>query len=141
MVNNSPTSHPDVNKIIDILFANGKEILNDQFVGMYLFGSLANGDFDQHSDIDILFITKNILPDEMYSALYEMHERISAIDSPWAIQLEVSYIPQDALRRYDTSNNKHPHLERGPGGKLKIRPHEADWIVCTQRLSGKENLR
>ena len=50
----SPTSHADVNEILNLLFANVKEILQDHFIGMYLFGSLANGDFDQHSDIDVL---------------------------------------------------------------------------------------
>ena len=42
----SPTLYPDVNEILNVLFSSVKEILGDQFVGMYLYGSLANGDFD-----------------------------------------------------------------------------------------------
>ncbi|MCK7506413.1 MAG: nucleotidyltransferase domain-containing protein [Desulfobacterales bacterium] len=56
-MNPSPTSHPDVNEIIGRLLDYAKEILKEQFVGMYLFGSLANGDFDKNSDIDILTVT------------------------------------------------------------------------------------
>ena len=80
---------------------------------MYLFGSLANGDFDKHSDIDVLVVTDIDIATDAFNALKEMHERITKLDSPWAIQLEVSYIPQKALRRYDPTNNQHPHMDRG----------------------------
>ena len=33
----SPTPYPDVNEILDVLLSNAKEILQEQFVGMYLF--------------------------------------------------------------------------------------------------------
>jgi predicted nucleotidyltransferase len=125
----SPTPYPDVNELLDILLTNVKKILGDQIVGMYLFGSLANGDFDQHSDIDILFVTEQAISNEAFQELFEIHERISTIDSPWSIQLEVSYIPRDALRRFDPANDRHPHLDRGPGETLHMQQHEADWIV------------
>jgi len=128
-MNLSSTPYPDVNEIMNLLRANVKEILKDQFVGMYLFGSLANGGFDRDSDIDILIVTKDKIPEETFSALYAMHEKISTTDSPWAFQLEVSYIPKDALRRYDPSNNKHPHLDRDKGEKLHIMQHDSDWII------------
>jgi predicted nucleotidyltransferase len=125
----SPTPHPDVNEILNILFTDLKEILEGDLVGMYLFGSLANGDFDQDSDIDIIVVTEHTISGETFQALFETHEKISAIDAPWAIQLEVSYIPKDALRQFDPSNNKHPHIDRGPGERLHIMQHESDWIV------------
>jgi len=53
----SPTPYPDVNEILNSLLFNVQEMLGKQFVGMYLFGSLANGDFDDHSDIDVLIVT------------------------------------------------------------------------------------
>jgi predicted nucleotidyltransferase len=96
---------------------------------MYLFGSLANGDFDAHSDIDVLFVTDEVISEEKFQALYAMHENIAKIDSPWAIQLEVSYIPRGALRQYDPSDNKHPHMDRGTDEHLHIMQHDSDWIV------------
>ncbi len=125
----APTSYPEVNEILDRLLTDVKGILGDQLIGMYLFGSLANGDFDEHSDIDILFVTNTALSGDKFKELYEMHERISTIDTPWAIQLEVSYIPKDTLRRFDPLNHKHPHIDRGPGEKLHIMQHGADWII------------
>src|SRR5574342_1301665 len=124
-----PTRHRNVNEMLNILFTDVKAILGDQFVGMYLFGSLANGDFDNASDIDVLVVTKDKLADVIFSSLHAMHEKISRTDSPWAVQLEVSYIPQDALRRYDPQNNRHPHLDRGTGENLHIMQHDVDWII------------
>ncbi len=42
--------------IFEIIF---KHNLNEEAIGIYLFGSYSRGDFDFHSDIDILIITKN----------------------------------------------------------------------------------
>jgi predicted nucleotidyltransferase len=125
----TPTPYAEVNEILDLLHTNVKEILQDSFVGMYLFGSLANGDFDDHSDIDVLIVTYAEISSSMFSALKEMHERIIQIDSPWAIQLEVSYVPQNALRRFDIFNNLHPHMDRGQGEKLHMMVHANDWII------------
>jgi len=125
----SPTSYPGVNEILDLLLSNVKEILQDQFIGMYLFGSLANGDFDDHSDIDVLIVTDTEISSIIFLALQEMHERIIQIDSPWAVQLEVSYIPQNTLRRFDARNNLHPHMDRGDGEKLHMMMHAQDWII------------
>jgi predicted nucleotidyltransferase len=128
-MNPQPTFHPDVNEILALLLDNVKKILKDRFVGMYLFGSLANGDFDKASDIDILIVTTDEIPEDIFRSLYVMHEKIAEIDSPWAFQLEVSYIPKSALRRYDPVNNKHPHLDRDKGEKLKIMQHDSDWVI------------
>lgn len=125
----SPTPYSDVNAILNLLHSNIKEILQDQFVGMYLFGSLANGDFDQHSDIDVLVVTKDEISNDIFSSLQIMHARIADVDSPWATQLEVSYIPQKALRRFDPANILHPHMDRGRGESLHMLGHESDWIV------------
>ena len=126
--------YSDVNEILNLLHTNIKTILQDQFIGMYLFGSLANGDFDKDSDIDVLVVTKDTIPEKMFSSLHAMHEKVAQTDSPWAFQLEVSYIPEGALRRYDPTNNKHPHLDRGKGEKLKIMQHDRDWVIQRQIL-------
>lgn len=125
----SPTTHSDVNEILDSLLIQAKEILDDQFVGMYLFGSLANGDFDTHSDIDVLIVTEREISDDEFLALKELHATINSIDSPWAIQVEASYIPRQALRRFDRANKLHPHMDRGSHETLHMMSHETDWIV------------
>ena len=122
-------SYPEINEILNPLLSRAQEILGDQFIGMYLFGSLANGDFDQHSDIDVLVVTDAEISDESFSALAEMHKQINKIDSPWAIQLEASYIPRKALRRFDPANILHPHMDRGQNETLHRMSHASDWII------------
>src|SRR5215216_1171514 len=125
----SPTPYPNVNEILSLLLSNVQEILGDQFVGMYLFGSLANGGFDEHSDIDVLTVTDREILDGMFSALKELHEQINELDSPWALQVEASYIPKTALRRFDPTNKLHPHMDRGSHEVLHMMSHESDWII------------
>jgi predicted nucleotidyltransferase len=125
----SPTSYPDVNEILNLLLIRVREILSDQLIGMYLFGSLASGDFDRYSDIDVLVVTNNAISDHFFSALESMHTEIAALDNWYSHQLEVSYIPKTALRRYNPRYNQHPHLDRGKDERLQIVQHNSDWVV------------
>ena len=130
----SPTSYPDVNAILNRLFSNVQEILGDQFLGMYLHGSLANGGFDQASDVDVIFVTKEEISEETFSILRAMHIGMANLDSPWAIQLEAAYIPQSSLRRSDPSNIRYPHLDRGHGEVLHWMAAESDWSILRHIL-------
>lgn len=129
-MNNSPTSHRDVNEILNRLFNEVEAILQDQLLGMYLHGSLANGGFDDASDVDVIFITKGEISEEKFSKLLAMHTQISRTDSTWAVQLEVAYIPQRAFDGFDSSF-RYPHLDRGNGEILHRITPESDWaIMC-----------
>src|SRR5258706_11446656 len=130
------TPYDDVNIILDRLLTDVKGILKEQFIGMYLFGSLANGGFDQSSDVDVLIVTKAEILDSRFSTLHSMHERIAVSDSRWATQLDISYIPQNALTRFNQSNITHPHLDQGNGEQLHWMKHEIDW--STQRHTLRE---
>lgn len=130
------TPYTDVNAILLELLASVQKILSAQFVGMYLYGSLAAGDFDEDSDIDFLVVTADEISAELFSELQAMHARIGAIDSKWAIELEGSYIPQRVLRRYDPVNAIHPHIDRG-GSALLAEPHGSDWVIQRHILREK----
>lgn len=118
-----PTSYPEINAVLRDLLAGVQAVLGDHLVGMYLEGSLANGDFDESSDIDFVVVTDVYLGAErakdLFAALYNLHVRIAAGASPWVIQLEGSYLSQHALRRYDLAGALHPNIERGVGERLK----------------------
>jgi hypothetical protein len=96
---------------------------------MYLDGSLASGDFDQESDIDFVVVSEHPISDNLFSALAAMHERIAAIESHWGIELEGSYLSQQAIRRYDPAHALHPNIERGRGERLKMAHHDETWAV------------
>jgi len=113
------TPYPEVNMVLDALVPDIQSILGDQFIGMYLYGSLAYGGFDVDSDVDFIVVTKDELSDAHFSALQEMHARIATIDSWCATQLEGSYIPRQALRTFDPVRVLYHHIDRDPGEQLR----------------------
>jgi predicted nucleotidyltransferase len=126
---NNPTLLPEVNDILQELLESVKSVLGSYFIGMYLEGSLANGDFDQDSDIDFVVITDDDVSENLFLELKAMHDRIATSDSCWAIQLEGSYISQRALRCHDSEHADHPNIERGDGECLKMAYHDEAWII------------
>ena len=126
---NRATSHQEVNELLDVLTDGLREILGDLLVGAYLFGSATTTDFDHESDVDVVVVTADKITDETFAALKAMHARIVTIDSWCATQLEVSYIPRSAIRRYDPADALHPRLDRGKDETLRMMRHDADWVV------------
>lgn len=49
-----PTPYPDLNEVLDDFVASVVTALGSDFVGAYLQGSFAIGDFDQNSDVDFI---------------------------------------------------------------------------------------
>ena len=123
-----PTPYPDVNAVLHVLLSGVQTILGNHFIGMYVHGSLASGDSDsQRSDIDFVVVTADELPDEMLPALEAMHARITASGLKWAAKLEGSYIPQQALRRYNPTHAQHPSLR--VDGSFGVDQHGSDWVI------------
>lgn len=126
----NPLTHwPEVNRLLERLLRDMRSVLGHRLIGLYLDGSLATGDFDRDSDIDFIAVTEDEVNGEVFAKLRDMHDRISRMDSPWAIQLEGSYISRAALIRYDPECAFHPNIERGPGERLKMTRHGEDWII------------
>jgi hypothetical protein len=124
-----PTPHPDVNAVLRQLVAGAQAILGPRFVGLYLDGSLAAGDFDAaKSDIDFVVVTDDDVPHELYLALKALHARLAGGDSKWATELEGSYVPRRALRR-DWDPVRHPNIERGDGNLALVRPERGYWVL------------
>ena len=130
----SPTAYPDVNAVLVGFLKGARAVLGEGFVGMYLYGSLASGDFSpDRSDIDFVVVTEAEVSDEELAGLREMHDRFVASESPWAMEIDGSYIPREAMRRYDRARARHPHIERGVG-KLRVEEFWPDWVIQRQVL-------
>jgi len=122
------TPSPEINSVLEELLSRVRAILGRCFVGMYLDGSLAIGDFEpDKSDLDFVVVTDGELSAETFRDLKTMHEDIAAGASKWAKELEGSYIPQSVLR-HDRRPAAHPYIDRG--STLAI-VHQASgyWII------------
>ena len=139
MCANYPIAHPtpfgDVNTVLVDLLGRIQAILDCQFVGLYLYGSLALGDFNpQTSDIDFAVVTQHDLSDEVISRLRAMHAQFDHSDSPWAGKVEAAYIPLEALKHAHSVTTLYPQVEKGT--ELFLAPLEAGWPF--QRYSLRE---
>ena len=52
-----PTPYTDLKLVLSELVARAQKLLGNLFVGAYLQGSFAIGDFDIYSDVDFLIVT------------------------------------------------------------------------------------
>jgi predicted nucleotidyltransferase len=128
MLNQLPTPYPDLNAALARFLAEVQTVLGERFVGLYLHGSLAYGDFNpQTSDIDFLVVTADDLPGKMLALLKTMHARLRTSGLTWATRLEGAYIQRQALRRYDPANAQHPWL--GVDGHFAIEQLSSEWII------------
>ena len=127
MVITSPTPYPAVNEVLKLLLANVKEILQDQFVGMYLYGSLASGDFNpETSDIDFLVVTTDTLSGEIIAELEAMHNRTWATSLKRAGKLEGAYVPKELIRKHNLDGVPCPTINEG---KFFVDKLGSDWII------------
>jgi hypothetical protein len=124
-----PTPHASVNEFVAELQRRLRAQLGDELVGLYLDGSLALGDFDAHSDVDFVAVTRRPIAQQTFGRLQAMHDELARLDSPWATQHEGSYLSLHELRRYDPAHASHPNIERGRGERLKWATHDATWNV------------
>jgi len=113
MIPATPTPYPDLNQVLAELVISIKEILGDCFIGAYLQGSFAIGDFDQHSDVDFIIALTTDLTAGQVAQLQAMHERIYNLAIPWAQHLEGSYFPQAILRGRPSKEQRLWYLDHG----------------------------
>jgi hypothetical protein len=131
--NSGYTAYKDVNAALLNFQERIQAILGSQFVGMYLYGSLALGDFDPGtSDIDFIVVTQNEITDADYAPLAEMHEQFDQSGSTWAKRIEAAYIPQQALYQPSPTSEKYPQVEKGT--KLFKAPLENGWCFQLHTL-------
>lgn len=70
----------------------------DNIIGIYLFGSLVYGGFDEKtSDIDLVVITKTLLNKAELEKIKIIHKKLNEINNKWANRMEVSYTPMNML--------------------------------------------
>jgi predicted nucleotidyltransferase len=114
-----PTPYPELNNVLRDLVNSAQEILSNNFVGAYLQGSFAVGDFDLHSDVDFIIVMEAEPSDDQIHTLQIMHERVYNLDTRWAQHLEGSYFPKEVLRHPSQRGEKLWYLDNGSHSLIK----------------------
>jgi predicted nucleotidyltransferase len=118
---------PEVTALLEQLLSHARDVLGYQFAGMYLYGSLATGDFDPAtSDIDFVVATHGELSGEIVAALEAMHAEIAQREPKWGPKLEGAYIPLEALRRHDAATGEYPCVNEGA---FYLAGLGSDWMI------------
>ena len=86
----APTPNPDLNAVLHELVTRAQAILQQNFVGAYLQGSFALGDWDADSDVDFMMVIEHEPGDDTVLELQTMHADVFALASSWAQHLEGS---------------------------------------------------
>jgi hypothetical protein len=107
-----PTPYQDVNIVLTLVLSPIQTVLRDRFIGLYLGGSLALGDFyPQRSDIAFIVVTLDELPPDMIVALEAMHTGLWASGAKWVRKLDGSYVPQSVFRHWTAAHPPCPFVE------------------------------
>jgi predicted nucleotidyltransferase len=123
-----PTTYPHVNEVLADLLARMQRVLDRKLVGLYLYGSLVTGDFDdQNSDIDLLAAIASDLTDSEFDALNAMHGDIVTKYPRWLDKLEIAYLTLHALKTFRTETSKIGIIS--PGEPFHFRDAGSDWLV------------
>src|SRR5579862_4849270 len=113
MQNKNPTPYHDINMVVNYFLNHIKEILGVNFVGMYLYGSLAAGDFDKNvSDIDFIVITDTEIPENEFILLRALHHKFNLSNSLWSKRIEAAYIAKKELGNYEVTTSLYPQIEK-----------------------------
>lgn len=109
----NPTPFQELNEVLLHLVSHAKGILQENFVGAYLQGSFAIGDFSKYSDCDFVIVIRRDLSKTELAALQGLHKEIQQLPYDyWHTNLEGSYAPAEILRQWSVVPRDPPGEER-----------------------------
>ena len=126
------TPYPKLNAVVEEFVAGARSSLGEQFVGAYLQGSFAVGDFDEHSDVDFIVVSEAEPDPSRVDALQTMHDRLYDLGSEWARHLEGSYFPREVLLRLSCRGADLWYLDNG--ARRLVRSDHCNTLVVRRVL-------
>lgn len=111
-----------------VLVEATRRTLGERIVGIYLYGSLAYGDFDPEiSDIDLLAVVASDLSEREIERLREMHEAFATGHPEWAGRVDANYVSIEGLRGF--RERRHPMSYITPGEPFQTIEAGPDWLM------------
>lgn len=98
-----PTQFDDLNGLLADFTAAHQRVLGDNLIGLYLQGSAAVGDMDEHSDVDFIAVLERDLNktelEQMRALTLDFFNKKEEVR--WAEHFEGSYFPLKLLQAFD----------------------------------------
>ncbi len=121
--------YPELASVLQRFVASVQNALGTNFLGAYLVGSLATGDFDLDSDVDFLILTNAELGDAEVKSLRTIHVDIHSLGCYPAEHLEGSYLSTDLLNRADLVGVERFWYVDNGSTSLERSVHDNQWHV------------
>lgn len=95
------TGVAEVDDVVSDIASRLLEVLRQELVGVYLFGSAASGAFTAGvSDVDLLAVIAEPPTDELLARLQRMHDELGTSRPDWKDRIEVAYLSRSALATF-----------------------------------------
>jgi predicted nucleotidyltransferase len=122
------TAYAEINELLDSLLAQIQHVLDQKLVGVYLYGSLVWGDFDQgSSDIDLVVATASDIEDQEFSDLDQMQLAFVEAYKRWEGRIEIVYVSTAALQTFKSCNSKIAVIS--PGEPFHFKEADQGWLM------------
>ena len=126
------TGFPELDEVLDRLVEQATDVLGPDLVGVYLVGSFAIGDADEHSDVDVLLPVARPLTAAQEAGLRAVHADLPAAEGHWNRELEGSYPPVGELRTLAALGRRWLYVDRGASvmeWSAHCNTHEHRWTL------------
>jgi Domain of unknown function (DUF4111)/Nucleotidyltransferase domain len=103
-------------------------VTGSSLVGLYLFGSLATGDFEAGvSDLDLLAVLAGGPDERLVESLRRMHDDLARAHPAWDDRVEVVYVSRQGLASCRTATTTIAVISSG--APFQVVEAGADWVL------------
>ena len=124
---NDLTPYPEINIVLKDISKRIYDLLEDNLVGVYLFGSLTYGDFDLgRSDIDLFTLVKDPLSQQQIDKCLQLNLEIEKVYPIWHERIENSFTPVSMLGNVQPPTEPRPYYNCG---EIWQAQYGNEWII------------
>ena len=128
LMNKINTGFSDVDYLLSELVSALKVILNDNLLGIYVYGSLVWGDFDHAaSDVDVVVALNDEITTKDFEGLDTFHTVLIQKFPVWNDRIEIAYASQTTLKNFKYKMSKIAVIS--PGEAFNIKNTGTDWLI------------
>jgi predicted nucleotidyltransferase len=124
---------PEVKEFLRRLVNEQEDVLGEDFVGSYVFGSVATGDFEADiSDVDTASVLRADPTPDQLTALGRLHDEILEDLPEWEDRVEVVYVSSRTLAMFRTAS--WPAARISPGEPFHAITVDRAWLIDWYQL-------